>query len=109
VNSKVRSKRSRLFESGIGVAIEIPDVAMETAESSRHPLLTCISDLSTGFSFEYFFSISGEYDTVFNGCLDDSAVSMATSGISIATPIPDSNSLERMQLEIDKLVGFKFE
>jgi hypothetical protein len=38
---------------------------METAESSRHPLLTCISDLSTGFSFEYFFSISGEYDTVF--------------------------------------------
>jgi hypothetical protein len=40
-----------------------------------------------------------------NGCLDDSAVSMATSGISIATPIPDSNSLERMQLEIDKLVG----
>jgi hypothetical protein len=44
-----------------------------------------------------------------NGCLDDSAVSMATSGISIATPIPDSNCLERMQLEIDKLVGFKFE
>jgi hypothetical protein len=34
---------------------------------------------------------------------------MATSGISIATPIPDSNCLERMQLEIDKLVGFKFE
>ena len=44
-----------------------------------------------------------------NGCLDDSSVSMATSGISITTPIPDSNSLERMQLEIDKLVGFKFE
>lgn len=36
--------------------------------------------------------------------LDDSAVSMATSGISMTTFIPNETKVEKMQLDIDKLV-----
>ena len=39
--------------------------------------------------------------------LDDSVVSMATSGISVTTSLTESTNMERMQLEIDKLVRLK--